>query len=84
MDRVGLMRDITTVVAEEKINIAAVSLSNNEDQSISIYLSLEAANLAQLSRLLSKIEGIRAVTSAARIGEGAAPKTAFRTEIPLN
>jgi GTP pyrophosphokinase len=82
LDRVGLMRDITTVVAEEKINIAAVSLVNNDDQSISIFLSLEAANLAQLSRLLVKIEGIRAVTSATRIGEGAMVKAGSRPDIP--
>ena len=73
-DRVGLMRDITTLVADEKINIAAVSLANNDDSSISIFLSLEASNLAQLSRLLAKIEGIRGVISATRIGEGATTK----------
>ncbi|MFC2022186.1 RelA/SpoT family protein, partial [Chloroflexota bacterium] len=73
-DRVGLMRDISTLVAEEKINIAAVSLTNNNDQTISIFLTLGAANLAQLSHLLVKIEGIRGVISASRIGEGASAK----------
>ncbi len=67
-DRVGLMRDITTVVAEEKINIASVSFQNNDDQTTLTSLILETANLAQLSRLLSKIEGIRGVISASRIG----------------
>jgi GTP diphosphokinase / guanosine-3',5'-bis(diphosphate) 3'-diphosphatase len=75
LDRVGLMRDISTIVAEEKLNIAAVSLTNNDDQTVSIFFSLEAANLAQLSRLLVRIEGVRGVTSAARIGEGATAKT---------
>ncbi len=73
-DRVGLMRDITTLVAEEKINIATVSLTNNDDQTISTFLTLETANLAQLSRLLAKIEGIRGVISATRIGDGASAK----------
>ncbi len=73
-DRVGLMRDITTLVAEEKINIAAVSLTNNDDQTISAFLTLETRNLAQLSRLLAKTEGIRGVISAARIGEEASAK----------
>ncbi len=73
-DRVGLMRDITTLVAEEKINIAAVSLTSSDDQTISAFLTLETANLAQLSRLLAKIEGIRGVLSAARIGEEASAK----------
>jgi guanosine-3',5'-bis(diphosphate) 3'-pyrophosphohydrolase len=74
LDRVGLMRDISTIVAEEKLNIAAVSLTNNDNQTISIYFALEAANLAQLSRLLVRIEGVRGVTSATRIDQGAAAK----------
>ncbi|MFC1991826.1 RelA/SpoT family protein, partial [Chloroflexota bacterium] len=73
-DRVGLMRDITTLVAEEKINILAVNLTNNDDDTISIFISLEAGNLAQLSRLLVKIEGVREVESATRIGGGAPVK----------
>ncbi|MFC2020701.1 RelA/SpoT family protein [Chloroflexota bacterium] len=73
-DRVGLMRDITTLVAEEKINILAANLTNNDDGSISTSLSLEASNLAQLSRLLVKIEGIRGVINATRIGEGVPTK----------
>jgi len=74
-DRVGLMRDITTAVAEEKINIAAVSFTNNDDQTTSTFLGLETANLVQLSRLLAKIEGIRGVISAVRIGDGVSGKT---------
>jgi len=74
-DRVGLMRDITTIVAEEKINIAAVSFINNDDQTTSTFLTLETANLTQLSRLLAKIEGIRGVISASRIGNGASVKS---------
>ena len=71
-DRVGLMRDITTVVAEEKINISSVSLTNHEDRTISIFLTVETKGLAQLSRLLKKIEMVKGVTSVARIGEEAA------------
>jgi GTP pyrophosphokinase len=74
LDRVGLMRDITTLVADEKINIASVNLTNNTDQTISIYFSLETANLLQLSRLLAKIEGVRGVINAARIGDGTSTK----------
>ncbi|MFC2038679.1 RelA/SpoT family protein [Chloroflexota bacterium] len=81
-DRVGLMRDITTLVADEKINIIAVSLNNNDDQSISVYLSLETASLAQLSRILAKIEAIRGVISATRIGEGTPVKTGPRQDGP--
>jgi len=87
-DRVGLMRDITTLVAEEKINILAVNLTNNDDYTISIFLSLEASNLAQLSRLLVKIESVREVISATRIGMGAPIKATSQPDMarpqPIN
>jgi GTP pyrophosphokinase len=73
-DRVGLMRDITTMVAEERINIIAASLVNGEDQTISVFLTLEIGDLAQLSRLLAKVEGVRSVTGVARVAEGVATK----------
>ncbi|MFC2072112.1 RelA/SpoT family protein [Chloroflexota bacterium] len=83
-DRVGLMRDITTLVAEEKINIAAVSFINSDDQTTSTFITLEAANLAQLSRLLVKIEGIREVISATRIGNGASVKAGSQSVQPVH
>ena len=73
------MRDITTIVAEEKINIASVSLTNNEDHTATTLLTLETANLEQLSRVLAKIEGIRGVISATKIGNGARPKASPQT-----
>ncbi len=74
-DRVGLVRDITNLVADEKINIAAVSFTNNDDQTTATTLTLETRSLAQLGRLLAKIEGIKGVLSASRIGDGVSPKT---------
>ncbi|MFC2034921.1 RelA/SpoT family protein, partial [Chloroflexota bacterium] len=78
-DRVGLVSDITTLVAEEKINIAAVNLTNNNDQTTSVFLTLETANLAQLSRILVKIEGIREVISAARLGDRASVRASHQS-----
>jgi GTP pyrophosphokinase len=79
-DRVGLMRDITTLVAEEKINITSVNLTNNSDHTALIVLTLETANLAQLSRLLARIEGIRGMMSVSRIGEGASVKAGAQSD----
>jgi len=73
-DRVGLMRDITTVIAEEKINIAAVSFANNDNQTTVTTLTLETSNLAQLGRLLARVEGVKGVISASRIWDGVSPK----------
>ena len=78
-DRVGLMRDITTVVADEKVNISSVNLVNHDDHSISADFTFETEGLAQLSRLLKKIEGVRGVISIIRIGGEASVKTSDKT-----
>jgi guanosine-3',5'-bis(diphosphate) 3'-pyrophosphohydrolase len=68
-DRVGLVRDITNVVAEEKVNITSVSFSNKDDHTTSTLLNLETKGLAQLSRIMEKIEGVRGVISVSRVGD---------------
>ncbi len=73
-DRVGLIRDITTIVAEEKVNIATMSFTNHDDHSISLYLILETRGLAQLSRLLARVEGVRGVMNVSRVGDEATTK----------
>jgi GTP pyrophosphokinase len=71
-DRVGLMRDVTTLVAEEKVNIASVNLANGDGQTVTMYLTLETKGLAQLSQILKKIDGVRGVISVTRVGGDAA------------
>jgi len=73
-DRVGLMRDITTIVAEEKINIAALTSTHHDDHTVTECFTLETRGLAQLSRLLIKIEGIKGVTGVTRVGDEATTK----------
>jgi GTP pyrophosphokinase len=64
-NRVGVLRDITTVVADAKVNIASISTSY-EDDITSVFATFEITNMAQLTRLLSKIQGVRGVISATR------------------
>jgi len=65
-DRVGLLRDITTVVTEEKVNMVGVRTVENGDGSVSIHATLETSGLEQLARLLSRIEIIRGVRNVER------------------
>jgi GTP pyrophosphokinase len=69
-DRLGLIRDITTIIAEEKVNIATMSSTHHDDRAVTLYLTLETRGLAQLSRLLVKIEGVEGVASVVRVGDG--------------
>ncbi len=78
-DRVGLIRDITTLVAEEKVNIAAISSVDSDDRiasgTFNFYIILEMRSLAQLSRLLVRIERVRGVISVARTDSEVVLKT---------
>jgi len=75
-DRVGFVRDITTLVAEEKVNIASVNLTDSDAHTITLYLTLETKGLAQLSQLLKKIDAVNGVLSVTRIGNDSAKKHA--------
>ena len=70
-DRVGLISDITTIIAEEKVNIAGVSSTHHHDHTVSEFFALETTGLVQLSRLLKKIEGVKGVISISRVGDEA-------------
>jgi len=69
-DRVGLMRDISTVVAEEKVNITSVNLADGTGDTTTVFLTLETSGLAQLSQILKKIDGVKGVISVSRVGFG--------------
>ncbi len=78
-DRVGLIHDITAVIAEEKVNIAGLNSTHHDDNTASEYFTLETKGLAQLSRLLAKIEGVRGVISVTRVGDEATMKASTST-----
>jgi len=65
-DREGLLRDVTTVVAEEKLNITSASVDVNKSGTATILATVELASLQQLSRLLTKLEKIKDVTRVGR------------------
>jgi guanosine-3',5'-bis(diphosphate) 3'-pyrophosphohydrolase len=73
-DRVGLIRDITTIVAEEGVNIAQISSVHHDDHTVAENFTLQTKDLAQLSRLMAKIDGIRGVIGVSRVGDEATIK----------
>jgi GTP pyrophosphokinase len=60
-DRVGLMRDISTLVAEEHVNMEGVRTQEHPDRTVSVFLTLETTGVEQLSRVLNKLESVRGV-----------------------
>jgi len=65
-DRVGLLQDITTYVSEQKANIASVVSTEHDDGTASIYLTVHTTGIAQLSRVFSKLEGVKGVVNVVR------------------
>jgi GTP pyrophosphokinase len=66
-DRSGLLRDITAELANEKINLVGVNtLTDKQDGMARMSLTLEIADISQLSRVLSKIAQLPNVVEARR------------------
>ena len=65
-DRVGLLSDVTSLVADEGVNIAG-SVTKPEDDLSIINLTVTVENIEQLNRLFSKIEGVVGVLSVSRV-----------------
>lgn len=67
-DRSGLLRDITTILANEKINVMGVnSRSNRKQQTAIIDMELEVYNIEALSRTLAKISQLPDILEAKRL-----------------
>ena len=66
-DRTGLMRDITEIMAGERINISSANVATHpKDHTAVITATLEISSIVQLSRVLAKIERLPNVFEARR------------------
>jgi GTP pyrophosphokinase len=66
-DRSGLLRDITSVLANDKINLSGVNtLTDKQDGIARMNLTIEITDISQLSRVLAKIGQLPNVVKARR------------------
>jgi GTP diphosphokinase / guanosine-3',5'-bis(diphosphate) 3'-diphosphatase len=65
-DRTGLLNDITQVVAENKVNILAASVNVNPDHTAVVIATLQVSSVAQLARVMGRIEQAKDVISVQR------------------
>ncbi len=66
-DRIGLLRDVTTLLSGEKVNIAAVSTTLLPDEMCVVSLTVYTASLQHLTRLLLKLESIKGTVNIGRM-----------------
>ena len=67
LDRVGLLRDVSSLVSAEKVNMGAVASRESTDGTAVITLTLYTTGMGQLSRLFAKLEGVHGVLHVSRV-----------------
>ncbi|MCS6801458.1 MAG: bifunctional (p)ppGpp synthetase/guanosine-3',5'-bis(diphosphate) 3'-pyrophosphohydrolase [Chloroflexota bacterium] len=65
-DRVGLLSDVTAVIAAENINMSAVHTESNPDGTATISMKLDTTGIEQLSRVLGKLEAVKGIITVSR------------------
>ncbi len=66
-DRQGLLRDVSTVLANQSIDVVAVNtLSDPEEQIADMHLTVQVANMGELTMLMDRIRQLRNVSAVER------------------
>jgi GTP diphosphokinase / guanosine-3',5'-bis(diphosphate) 3'-diphosphatase len=69
-DRNGLMKDVSTVIAEESVNMTKVKVDVNKKNLAVFDMVLEVRDLAHLSKVLDRLENLANVLEAQRVRAG--------------
>ena len=65
-DRTGLLSDISQVLADNKVNILSAAVNVAPDRTATVKATLEVASVAQLARVMSRIEQLKDIITVAR------------------
>jgi GTP pyrophosphokinase len=68
-DRNGLMKDVSTLISDEGINMTGVNVDVNQNLAV-FDLTLEVHDIAELSRVLDRLENLPNVLAAQRVKPG--------------
>ena len=67
-DRKGLLRDITALIANDKVNVESLHSRLEAERNVVIEMRVEVADLAQLSRLIDRVGRVPNVREVRRTG----------------
>ena len=65
-DRTGLLSDVSQVLAENKVNILAATVNVTPDHTAILRATIEVASVAQLAKVMSRLEQLKDVISVQR------------------
>ena len=66
LDRVGLLKDVSTLLSDERVNILSVLTQTHDDRSVTLLLTVEVEGVGQLSRIMHRLESVRDVLEVRR------------------
>jgi GTP diphosphokinase / guanosine-3',5'-bis(diphosphate) 3'-diphosphatase len=66
-DRVGLLRDVSTILANGEANMVGVRTEEHNDRTTTVHLTIETEGGAEFVSLLSALDGVRGVISVHRV-----------------
>lgn len=66
LDRVGLLKDISALLSDERVNILSVVTQTHDDRSVTLLITVEVESVGQLSRIMHLLEHVRDVVEVRR------------------
>jgi GTP pyrophosphokinase len=66
LDRVGLLKDMSILLAEERVNILSVLTQTHDDRTVTLLLTIEVEGIRHLSRVMHRLESVRDVLDVQR------------------
>jgi GTP pyrophosphokinase len=66
-DRVGLLRDVSTIMANGEANMVGVRTEEHTDRTTTVHLTIETQGGAEFVSLLSDLDRVRGVISVHRV-----------------
>lgn len=70
-DRTGLLRDVSNILANEKINVTAITTQSDQNEhTANMQITVEVESLERFARLMAKISQLPNVVSAKRVRAG--------------
>jgi GTP pyrophosphokinase len=77
LDRVGLLKDVSTLLSDERVNILSVLTQTHDDRSVTLLLTVEVEGVGQLSRIMHRLESIRDMLEVRRTNPATGQPTAL-------
>ncbi len=78
LDRVGLLKDMSILLAEDHVNILSVLTQTHDDRTVTLLLTIEVEGIRHLSRVMNRLESVRDVLDVQRENATTSPQARAR------